>query len=256
MRTLISALLLSWVKVLANLFYRFESVWIGGKIKPNQVRDVRLVIVLNHTSLFEPIYLGGLPWSFVWALAKGATFPAADITFNRPILGKFFRFLAPSVVSITRNRDDTWTEFLTTCSPESVIMIAPEGRMKRHDGLDKNGQPMTVRGGVADILAGMTWDGLILLVYSGGLHHIHAPGQRFPRLFQLASSNFEAIDLQEYRKSMSLPLAGPGLGSRIYDDDAYRAYKKRVVGDLEQRRDRHCPAAPSTSPLCQGSCRK
>ena len=234
---MISAWLLSSVKLLAGLFYRFEIEWLGSKITSSQIRDVRLVIVLNHTSLFEPIYLGGLPWSFVWAIAKGATLPAADITFNRPLLGKFFRFLTPSVVSITRNRDGTWNDFLSTCNPESMIMIAPEGRMKRPDGLDKHGQPMTVRGGVADILAGMSWDGLIVFVYSGGLHHIHSPGQHFPKLFQMARANFEAIDLQGYRQAMGL--SGGALAN--LNDDEYRSFKKRVIADLEERRDRNCP---------------
>ena len=234
---MISAWLLSSVKIMAGLFYRFEVLWIGNKITSSQVRDVRLVIVLNHTSLFEPIYMGGLPWAFVWALAKGATFPAADITFNRPLLGNFFRFLAPSVVSITRSRDGTWTDFLKTCNPESVILIAPEGRMKRPDGLDKHGQPMTVRGGVADILAGMTWDGLVMFVYSGGLHHIHSPGQRFPTLFQTARVNFELMNLQDYRKAMGLSGGAPANLS----EDEYRSFKKRVVADLERRRDSNCP---------------
>jgi len=239
LRTLISAMLLSTVKILAHLFYRFEPGWVGMPLNAMQWQQIRLVVVLNHTSLFEPLYAGALPWRFVWALAKGATFPAADITVNRPLLGKFFRFLAPSVVSITRNRDGTWTEFLKTCSPDSVIMIAPEGRMKRPDGLDKNGQPMTVRGGIADVLAGMTWDGLILFAYSGGLHHIHAPGQGFPRLFQTARINFEAVDLQEYRRLMGVPPEGASNG-----DEPWRHFRKRVVSDLEQRRDQNCPPPP------------
>ena len=234
-------MLLTFVKMLAHAFYRFEAGWVGRPLEARGWRDIRLVVVLNHTSLFEPVYAGALPWRFVWALAKGATFPAADITFNRPLLGKFFRFLAPSVVSITRNRDNTWTEFLKTCSPKSVIMIAPEGRMKRPDGLDKNGQPMTVRGGIADILAGMTWDGKILFAYSGGLHHIHAPGQKFPRLFQTARINFEAVDLQEYRRLMGVP-ADSGAG--VADEDVYRSFRKRVISDLEHRRDHNCPTAP------------
>ena len=245
MRTLISAWLLTSVKILAGLLYRFQIGWIGSKITTSQVRGVRLVIVLNHTSLFEPIYLGGLPWSFVWALAKGATFPAADITINRPLLGKFFRFLAPSVISITRNRDDTWTDFLKTCGPDSVVLIAPEGRMKRPDGLDKHGQPMTVRGGVADILAGMTWDGLILFAYSGGLHHIHSPGQRFPRVFQVVRANFEAIDLQNYRQAMGL---SKGTISALSEGD-YREFRKRVIADFEERRDRNCQWLTSTTDI-------
>ena len=237
MRVLISAWLLAMVKLLASLFYRFEVGWIGRMLAPAEWSRIRLVVILNHTSLFEPVYGAVLPWRFLWDLARRATFPAADITFNRPLAGKFFRFLAPNVVSITRNRDGTWAEFLNTCNPESVVMIAPEGRMKRPDGLDKHGQPMTVRGGIADILCGMEWDGLVCFAYSGGLHHIHTPGQGFPRLFKLAKINFEAMDLQQYRRLVDVPPPD----ARIPSDQNYRAYRKRVITDLESRRDRFCP---------------
>ena len=33
-----------------------------------------------------------------------------------------------------------------------VVVLSPEGRMKRKNGLDKHGRPMTVRGGIGDIL--------------------------------------------------------------------------------------------------------
>jgi hypothetical protein len=237
LRVLISALMLALVKLLAGLFYRFEVGWIGRALAPADWSRIRLVVILNHTSLFEPVFGAVLPWSFLWELAQRATFPAADITFNRPLAGKFFRFLAPNVVSITRNRDDTWTEFLNTCNSQSIVMIAPEGRMKRPDGLDKHGQPMTVRGGIADILSGMGWDGLVVFAYSGGLHHIHTPGQGFPRFFKLAKINFEAIELQEYRRFVDVPPAE----SRAPTDQSYRAYRKRVITDLEARRDRFCP---------------
>lgn len=248
MRTIISAGLLAIVKSFSSLFYRFHVDWVGPSIQPDQWGNIRLVIILNHTSLFEPVYSGALPWRFVWQLARSATFPAADITFNRPLLGRFFQFLAPSVVSISRSRDDTWSRFLETCDPNSVVMIAPEGRMKRPDGLDKNGQPMTVRGGVADILARMDWSGLILFAYSGGLHHIHAPGQGLPRLFQTAAIRFEVVDIRKYRNDMTLPaeLDGEVVDvHKIAENEGYREFRKRVISDLEQRRDRFCPEQPA-----------
>lgn len=244
MRTIISAVLLTVVKLFSGAFYKFNHSWVGDPLRSDQWGDVRLVIILNHTSLFEPVFSGVLPWRFLWRLAKAATFPAADITFNRPLLGKFFRFLAPSVISVSRSRDKTWSQFLQTCNAESVVMIAPEGRMKRPDGLDKHGQPMTVRGGVADIIAQMNWEGLIVFAYSGGLHHILSPGQGFPRLFQTAAIRMEAVDLQQYRRDMKFFDARVDCLAEASTDrqnEAYRNFRKRVISDLESRRDRFCP---------------
>jgi hypothetical protein len=68
----------------------------------------------------------------------------------------------------------------------------------------------------------------MLLVYSGGLHHIHAPGERFPRLFQTARLRLELIDIPVYREKL---LAEVG----------ERGFKPAVVRDLERRRDSYCP---------------
>ena len=94
------------------------------------------------------------------------------------MVGRFFRILAANVVSITRERDHTWRDVLATIDPDSMVLILPEGRMKRLNGLDSNGQPMTVRGGIADILETIE-RGPMLVAYSGGLHHVQAPGERF-----------------------------------------------------------------------------
>lgn len=55
----------------------------------------------------------------------------------------------------------------------------PEGRMKRPTGLDKHGQKMTVKRGVVDVLLSMK-TGSMFFLYSGGLHHVQAPGQGLP----------------------------------------------------------------------------
>ena len=97
--------------------------------------------------------------------------------------------------------------------------------MKRPGGLDKHGRPMTVRAGIVDVLERLQ-EGNMLLAYAEGLHHIQIPGQGFPRLFRRARIRFEVVPIAEYKKTL-------GFGS-----DGVR---KRVVRDLEQRRDRHCP---------------
>ena len=52
------------------------------------------------------------------------------------------------MMTITRKRDESWNRFLDSFDDDAVIMMTPEGRMKRPSGLDKHGDPMTVRGGV------------------------------------------------------------------------------------------------------------
>ena len=85
------------------------------------------------------------------------------------------------VVRVTRRRDETWAEVLERLhDEEALIVILPEGRMKRRTGLDLDGNPMTIRGGIADIIESVP-DGRLFIGYSGGLHHVHAPGDRFPR---------------------------------------------------------------------------
>ena len=78
--------------------------------------------------------------------------PAADKTLNRPIVGLFWKIMAPGLISITRKRDQSWFKFLKAIENRSVILIAPEGRMKRSSGLDSTGKPMSIRSGIAEII--------------------------------------------------------------------------------------------------------
>jgi hypothetical protein len=93
--------------------------------------------------------------------------------------------------------------------------------MKRKDGLDKHGKPMTVKGGVADILEVLS-SGKILIAYSGGLHHVQAPGELLPRPFQTIHIAFEQMDLMEYKQKHM----------------ANGSFKDSVVADLQQRLER------------------
>ncbi|MCB0386618.1 MAG: hypothetical protein KDD43_14595, partial [Bdellovibrionales bacterium] len=108
---------------------------------------------------------------------------------------------------------------------KSLMFIFPEGRMKRIDGLDKHGNPMSVKGGVADILAEID-DGKILIAYSGGLHHVQAPGQSVPKIFRRIRVAFEQLDVQDYKASLSA-------------EDA-NDFRKKVIADLERRMHQHC----------------
>ena len=226
MRSYLVFLLLLLVKAFARTFYRFEMGWVG-EVPPDPWRHVRLLVFLNHTSLFEPLFAGGIPVHFLWRLARHGVVPIASKTAGRPLVGVFFGLIARRVISITRERDETWDQLLAHVDPDAMMAILPEGRMKRAGGLDSEGRRMSVRGGVADILESLG-AGRMLLAYSGGLHHVQVPGERFPRLWKTIRMNLEVVDIAAYRESLLAGAAAPG-------------FKRAVIEDLERRRDLYCP---------------
>ncbi|HKR66971.1 MAG TPA: hypothetical protein VJZ00_24805 [Thermoanaerobaculia bacterium] len=217
--------LLVTLKYLSKIFYRHDFGWIGPT-PPKPWSNIRLVAFLNHTSLFEPVFLGMVPNSFIWRLAAHGVVPAADKTTDRPLVGLIFRFVAHHVIAITRQRDDTWFQVLSKIDPDSMVVLAPEGRMKRANGLDLHGKPMTVRGGIADILHAVK-EGRMLIAYSGGLHHVQIPG-RVPRIFKTIRLRVENIEIADYIRDMM---------SRGGEDE----FKRNVMKDLDWRRDHYCP---------------
>jgi hypothetical protein len=218
--------LLRSVKTLSLCFYRFDISWIGKSVG-HSWEDIRLVAFLNHTSLFEPLFVGWFPNEFLKRIATKGLMPVADKALQRPVMGYFFSLVAGNVVPISRMKDQTWLNLLHQVHSDSMVIIMPEGRMMRRGGLDKNGKPMTVRGGVADLIQKIP-SGRILMTYSGGLHHIQAPGQLLPRLFKTVKMRLESIDIQQYREKLLLRCG-------------YKNFKTAVIKDFELRRDRFCP---------------
>ncbi len=223
MTALLRFLLLASIKAASRLAFRFEVEWVGRRPR-SPLAQTRVMILLNHTSLFEPVFLAVLPLPFLWRLARRALMPGADKTLERPLVGRFFKALAPGVVGLTRTRDSSWRHFLARVDEESIVVMAPEGRMKRPGGFDVHGKPMTVRTGIADVLAAKD-EGTLFVVYSAGLHHVQAPGQGAPRLFQTVRARLEELPIAAYKRR--LRFGEPG-------------FAERVASDLERRRDRHC----------------
>lgn len=218
-------LLLYTVKVVARLLWRVQLEWVRHNEDP--WANLRVLVLLNHTSLYEPVFLAAVPNRFLWQLAAHGVIPVADKTTARPIVGYFFKFMARHVVPITRARDATWSELLSNIhDPKGLVLILPEGRMKRTSGLDRHGNPMMIRGGIADVLQAVP-DGRLFIAYSGGLHHVQVPGERFPRLFKRAWLGAEVVDIPSYRKELRATM---GSGT----------FKGAVIEDLTRRRDTHC----------------
>lgn len=233
MRVLISFILVSILKILSLIFFKFEVNWLN--CEPSW-KKVRMIVFLNHTSLYEPLYIGVIPFGFLWRLARKMVAPGADKTLNRPIVGLIWKIMGPGIYSVSRKRDKTWRKFMDAIHRRSVIVIAAEGRMKRENGLDLQGKPMTVRSGVADILEHLH-DGNIIVAYSGGLHHVQKPGQTKPNLFKTLKINIEVLDIDTYKSK--------------FNTEGVQ-WKKDVVKDLQHRLENNCPIADDT-PIIKAS---
>ena len=232
MRAKLNYLLLLALKWVSRLLWRCETRWLGDPPEDPWAQEYRIVAILHHTSLYEPIFAAAPDNAFLRRIAGKATVPIAKKTLDRPLVGAFFKLVAGNVVPITRKRDETWREVVRRTGPDSMVIILPEGRMMRPGGLDAEGKPMTVRGGIADLIQAVG-EGLMLIAYSGGLHHVQAPGEALPRLFRTIRLNLEVVDIGEYRREL---LARAG-------EDGFR---RAVKADLEERRDRHCPTGPES----------
>jgi len=231
MKPFLDFLLLAAVKIVSDLLFRFRGERVDVVPQDGWSR-VRLLAFLNHTSLYEPVLAGFAPYPLLWRFAFHGVLPVAEKTMRRNI-GLFFRFLARNVVVVTRQRDETWDEVLNRIDRNAIVMILPEGRMMRRNGLDASGREMTVRGGIADILDVLD-DGLMLVVYSGGLHHIQAPGELLPRPFKTVRARVELVEIADYRRDLG-------------HDRGLEVFRAAVIDDLTARRDRLCPVLENGS---------
>ena len=232
MRSIIVFLLLLGVRATARLFFRLREDWMPTK--PKEMADgTRIVAILNHTSLYEPLIAVYASTKLLWRFARHGVLPVAEKTMKRPV-GLFFRFLVRHTVTVTRQRDATWEEVLEKIDDRALVVILPEGRMKRRNGLDSKGRQMTVRAGIAEILEALP-DGRILTVYSGGLHHIQAPGELLPRPLKTILCRFEMIDIAEFK-------------TRVVADYPEVPFHRAVVAELTKRRDLYCPTKLQPAP--------
>ncbi|MDX2437009.1 MAG: 1-acyl-sn-glycerol-3-phosphate acyltransferase [Acidobacteriota bacterium] len=228
-KSLITFALLMKVWILSRIFFHLENDWIGGE-PDDYAKDTRVIVILNHTSLYEPIIAGYAPINLLWKFARHGVLPVAEKTMKRRI-GLFFSFLVRHPIVVTRQRDSTWDKVLNSVDSDAIVIILPEGRMKRANGLDSSGREMTIRTGIADILEALP-DGRMLVVYSGGLHHVQVPGELLPTPFKTIRVRMEMVDIAAYKKELASDY--PDLG-----------FRKAVVADLTRRRDEYCPTDES-----------
>jgi hypothetical protein len=225
-KSVLTFLLLLKIRFLSRIFFKLEEEWIGGKPE-NYAKGTRIIALLNHTSLYEPLIAGYAPANLLWKFARHGVLPVAEKTMKRRI-GIFFSLLVRHVVVVTRRRDHTWNKVLNSIDSNAIVIILPEGRMKRANGLDSEGREMTVRGGIADILEVLP-DGRMLAVYSGGLHHIQVPGELLPTPFKTIRCRMEMVNIAKYKTELA-------------EDYPELSFRGAVIADLTRRRDEYCPA--------------
>jgi len=226
-KSVLAFLFLMKIRFLSRFFFTLENEWIGGEPE-NYAKGTRIIALLNHTSLYEPLIAGYAPANLLWKFARHGVLPVAEKTMKRRI-GIFFSLLVQHVVVVTRRRDHTWSKVLNRIDSKAIVIILPEGRMKRGTGLDSEGRKMTVRGGIADILEVLP-GGRMLTVYSGGLHHIQVPGERLPTPFKTIKVRMEMIDIASYKKELA-------------ENHPELNFRGAVIADLTRRRNECCPTA-------------
>ncbi|HEX2254548.1 MAG TPA: 1-acyl-sn-glycerol-3-phosphate acyltransferase [Thermoanaerobaculia bacterium] len=222
------------VRLVSRIFWRFEVTWVGEPPAGDRWRGIRICAILNHTSLYEWVFAGAVPPRFLRRIALHGVVPVAAKTLERPLVGAFFRRVAAHVVPLSRDRRGSWRSVLGKIDdPKLMVVILPEGRMMRRTGLDGEGRPMSVRGGIADLLQAIP-EGRMLLAYSGGLHHVQAPGEHLPRLFRTVRMSFELVDVRDYRERLMAAAGGE------------ESFRRTVMADMDHRLVTHCPVRPET----------
>ncbi len=212
---------LAALKVVGYVIYPARLEWLTKS--PANWGDISLILILNHTSLFEFLYGVALPFSFLRELSSRLIVAIADSTLKTFLGRTVLAHIAPHVVPITRKRDESWDVFLQEINSNHICIFMPEGRMKRLDGLDKDGKSMTVKSGTVDLLQKFRGKNL-LLVYGKGLHHILPPGRLVPRAFKKIEAKLESISVNDYLAQFEGKEDMVGL----------------ICRDLEKRRDKHC----------------
>ncbi|MGD2115912.1 MAG: hypothetical protein PVG07_12705, partial [Acidobacteriota bacterium] len=80
MRKFLTYLFLLAIKGVSKLFWRHESGWIGDPPPDPWRVDIRIVAILHHTSLYEPVFAAVAPNGFMRRIAFHGVVPIAEKT--------------------------------------------------------------------------------------------------------------------------------------------------------------------------------
>jgi len=118
-KAVITFVLLVAVKTAARVFFKLKNEWITPEPE-NYAKGTKMIVILNHTSLYEPLIAGYAPYNLLWKFARHGVLPVAEKTMKRPI-GLFFRLIVRHPVVVTRQRDKTWYKVLSKAVPAACF---------------------------------------------------------------------------------------------------------------------------------------
>ena len=78
-KSIFTFMLLLVVHVATRLHYRLRVEWITPEPR-NYARGTRIIVILNHTSLYEPLLAGFAPLSLLWKCGRHGVLPVAEKT--------------------------------------------------------------------------------------------------------------------------------------------------------------------------------
>ena len=64
-KSIITFALLIAVRTAAKVFFKLENEWIGGEPE-NYAKGTRVIALLNHPCLYEPLVAGYAPLNLLW----------------------------------------------------------------------------------------------------------------------------------------------------------------------------------------------
>ena len=82
MRAVPVFLLLLGLKAFCHVFYRYRAIWPDGQPR-GWWRSLRVIAILNHTSLYEILLVGYAPLGLLWRIAWHGVLPLAEKTARR-----------------------------------------------------------------------------------------------------------------------------------------------------------------------------
>ena len=76
------------------------------------MEKINLILFLNHTSLFEFIFITIVPIKYLWRMSEKLIFPVADISYDKFLFGNFIKKLGPYPIRISRKEINLGAIFL------------------------------------------------------------------------------------------------------------------------------------------------
>lgn len=187
----------SWI--LVKILYRCSWTWIG-KNSDRGFQDMKALFLMNHTSYADHMIFVLVPINVIYKMFWNARIAVAQHQVKN--FKGLLQYLENNIVPLSRQRDDSWNNYLSNANAKSIFVMYPEGTRMSPEGLDKNGKKVRVKGGVADILE-LLPDGDIVILYLDGFYEILGAGMKFPKLFKKVRVTAEVVDIAALKHELA-----------------------------------------------------